>query len=162
MQRFRNAVTPSSSWKKCGALFVNPDWNAIHIYIFSCIVKVQIKSSKQSTSASLHRHHLREGKNLLKIKCTKYFKNKSQTSWQLFLAFNTRYAMLKRRNAAYNSLHIYECFRNCLIFSITKSNFLFICVSGPIKLKQWLLNASKVFLFFHSFLMFPAFQVDFS
>lgn len=52
MQRFRNAATPSSSWKKCGALFDNPDWNAIHIYIFYALKK--FKWSQVSNQAALH------------------------------------------------------------------------------------------------------------
>lgn len=52
MQRFRNAATPSSSWKKCGALFDNPDWNAIHIYIFYALKK--FKWSQVSNQPALH------------------------------------------------------------------------------------------------------------
>lgn len=120
---------------------------------FSCIEKVQMKSSKQSTSASLHRHHFREGKNLLKIKCTEYFKNKPKQAGNCFwLAFRDMECS-RGKNAANNSLHILRMFSNAanwnyLILSITKSNFLFICVSGSIKLKQWLLYASRVLLFF--------------
>lgn len=134
---------------------------------FSCIEKVQIKSSKQSTSSSLHRHHFRERKNLLKIKCTEYFKNKPKQAGNCFwLAFRDMECS-RGKNAANNSLHILRMFWNAanwnyLILSITKSNFLFICVSGSIKLKQWLLYASRVLLFFHSFVMFPVFQADFS
>lgn len=126
-----------------------------------------MKSSKQSSSASLHRHHFREGKNLLKIKCTEYFKNKPKQAGNCFwLAIRDMHCS-RGRNAAHNSLQILRMFLNAanwnyLILSITKSNFLFICVSGSIKLKQWLLYASKVLLFFHSFVMFPAFQAEFS
>lgn len=167
MQRFRNAATPSSSWKKCGALFDNPDWNAIHIYIFYALKK--FKWSQVSNQAALHcigiiseREKIYWKSNALNILKT----NPNKLAIVFGLQYHISYCS-RGRNAAHNSLHILRMFTNAanwnyLILSITKSNFLFICVSGSIKLKQWLLYASKVLLFFHSFVMFPAFQAEFS
>lgn len=153
MQRFRNAATPSSSWKKCGALFDNPDWNAIHIYIFYALKK--FKWSQVSNQAALHcigiiseREKIYWKSNALNILKT----NPNKLAIVFGLQYHISYCS-RGRNAAHNSLHILRMFSNAanwnyLILSITKSNFLFICVSGSIKLKQWLLYASKILLFF--------------